>query len=58
MLDFGLDPALRSVLMIRTELNGKMTERLQVGNVTLSLWFQRSVFLDIDAEIKAFRKGL
>jgi len=33
LLDFGLGPAFRSALSIRAGLNGKVTERLQIGNV-------------------------
>jgi hypothetical protein len=32
-LRFWLDPAFQSALIIKIELNGKMTERLQMGNV-------------------------
>jgi hypothetical protein len=33
MFDSRLDPAFQSDLIIKIELNGKMTERLQMGNV-------------------------
>jgi hypothetical protein len=33
MFDLRLDPAFQSALIIKIELNGKMTDGLQMGNV-------------------------
>jgi hypothetical protein len=33
VFDLGLGPASQSALIIKIELNGKMTDRLQIGNV-------------------------